>query len=191
MNLLRLLPGGTEAKLLVDNAIDSCTPIGNVRDDIYRCRALSEEPLARCLVHALAHAALSGPIWIRPWQWGSLHGLRGPDGRCCSGVTCPCACSSPAHKMLHAGAPGQSAGLSAPMVSGHLAGLSIVMAAFCLVAYPEWTSQGCAVSLAQARQFACCKISVQHLVLMQLQLTRVHLSPQATVAGGQLQDQES
>lgn len=37
MNLLRLLPGGTEAKLLVDNAIDSCTPIGNVREDIYRC----------------------------------------------------------------------------------------------------------------------------------------------------------
>ena len=77
------------------------------------------------------------------------------------------------------------------MVSGHLAGLSNVLAAFCLVAYPEWNPQGCAVSLAQARHFVCCKISVQHLVLMQLQLTRVNLSPQAAVSAWQLQDQQS
>ena len=38
MNLLRLLPGGTEAKLQVDKAIDACAPIGNLREDIYRCR---------------------------------------------------------------------------------------------------------------------------------------------------------
>ena len=66
MNLLRLLPGGTEAKLLVDNAIDSCTPIGNVRDDIYRCRALSEEPFAGCLVHALVRAGLSRACMDHP-----------------------------------------------------------------------------------------------------------------------------
>ena len=39
MNLLRLLPGGTEAKLQVDKAIDACAQIGNLRDDIYRCHS--------------------------------------------------------------------------------------------------------------------------------------------------------
>lgn len=36
MNLCRVLPGGTEAKLAVDGAIDACMPIGNLREDIFR-----------------------------------------------------------------------------------------------------------------------------------------------------------
>lgn len=36
MNLCRVLPGGTEAKLAVDEAIDACFPIGNFREDIFR-----------------------------------------------------------------------------------------------------------------------------------------------------------
>jgi hypothetical protein len=36
MNLVRVLPNGREAKLVVDEAIDRCAPIGNIRDDIHR-----------------------------------------------------------------------------------------------------------------------------------------------------------
>lgn len=36
MNLVRVLPNGREAKLVVDEAIDTCAPIGNLRDDIHR-----------------------------------------------------------------------------------------------------------------------------------------------------------
>jgi hypothetical protein len=36
MNLVRVLPNGREAKLVVDEAIDRCAPIGNLRDDIHR-----------------------------------------------------------------------------------------------------------------------------------------------------------
>lgn len=36
MNLCRVLPGGSEAKLAVDEAIEACSPIGNLRDDIFR-----------------------------------------------------------------------------------------------------------------------------------------------------------
>eukprot|EP00884_Botryococcus_braunii_P001844 jgi/Botrbrau1/11660/Bobra.168_2s0015.2 len=41
MNLVRVLPNGREAKLVVDKAIDSCAPIGNLRDDIHRCKEVA------------------------------------------------------------------------------------------------------------------------------------------------------
>ena len=46
MNLCRVLPGGTEAKLAVDDAIDACHPIGNFREDIFRCAASADN--AKC-----------------------------------------------------------------------------------------------------------------------------------------------
>ncbi|KAK9804170.1 hypothetical protein WJX73_008272 [Symbiochloris irregularis] len=45
MNLLRVLPGGTEAKLAVDDAIDACYPIGNFREDIFRCKEAADAPV--------------------------------------------------------------------------------------------------------------------------------------------------
>ena len=36
MALVRVLPNGIEAKRLVDDAIDLCSPIGNLRADILR-----------------------------------------------------------------------------------------------------------------------------------------------------------
>ncbi len=42
MNLCRVLPAGTGAKLLVDEAIDRCARIGNLRDDILRCTRAAE-----------------------------------------------------------------------------------------------------------------------------------------------------
>lgn len=41
MNLCRVLPNGTDAKLAVDNAIDLASPIGNLRNDIVRWQAHS------------------------------------------------------------------------------------------------------------------------------------------------------
>ena len=43
MNLCRVLPGGAEAKAAVDEAIDACQGIGNLRDDILKCKEASEE----------------------------------------------------------------------------------------------------------------------------------------------------
>lgn len=44
MNLCRVMPGGLEAKASVDEAIDRCAPsIGNLRDDILRCKHAAEE----------------------------------------------------------------------------------------------------------------------------------------------------
>ena len=42
MNLCRVLPGGAEAKVVVDAAIDACVAIGNLRDDILRCKEKAE-----------------------------------------------------------------------------------------------------------------------------------------------------
>ena len=38
MNLCRVLPQGTAAKLAVDKAIDRLSTIGSIREDIQRCR---------------------------------------------------------------------------------------------------------------------------------------------------------
>ena len=46
MNLCRVLPGGTEAKLAVDDAVDACHPIGNFREDIFRRAACADN--AKC-----------------------------------------------------------------------------------------------------------------------------------------------
>lgn len=46
MNLCRVLPAGTGAKLLVDEAIDHCARVGNLRDDILRCKRAAEATLA-------------------------------------------------------------------------------------------------------------------------------------------------
>ncbi len=42
MNLCRVLPAGTGAKLLVDEAVDRCARVGNLRDDILRCKRAAE-----------------------------------------------------------------------------------------------------------------------------------------------------
>jgi hypothetical protein len=42
MNLCRVLPGGAEAKAAVDEAIDACEDIGNLRDDILKCKQAAE-----------------------------------------------------------------------------------------------------------------------------------------------------
>lgn len=42
MNLCRVLPGGTEAKAAVDEAINACEDIGNLRDDILKCKQAAE-----------------------------------------------------------------------------------------------------------------------------------------------------
>ena len=42
MNLCRVLPGGAEAKSAVDEAIDACEAIGNLRDDILKCKQAAE-----------------------------------------------------------------------------------------------------------------------------------------------------
>ena len=42
MNLCRVLPAGVDAKLLVDEAIDRSARIGNLRDDILRCKRAAE-----------------------------------------------------------------------------------------------------------------------------------------------------
>jgi Inositol hexakisphosphate len=42
MNLCRVLAGGTEAKAAVDEAIDACEDIGNLRDDILKCKQAAE-----------------------------------------------------------------------------------------------------------------------------------------------------
>ena len=42
MNLCRVLPAGVDAKLLVDEAIDRCARVGNLRDDILRCKRAAE-----------------------------------------------------------------------------------------------------------------------------------------------------
>lgn len=43
MNLCRVLPGGAEAKAAIDAAINACDCIGNLREDILRCKEASEE----------------------------------------------------------------------------------------------------------------------------------------------------
>lgn len=45
MNLCRVLPGGAEAKAAVDEAIDACEMIGNMRDDIMRCKQATDGEL--------------------------------------------------------------------------------------------------------------------------------------------------
>jgi hypothetical protein len=42
MNLCRVLPHGAEAKSGVDKAIDACAVIGNIREDIMRCKEIVE-----------------------------------------------------------------------------------------------------------------------------------------------------
>jgi hypothetical protein len=42
MNLCRVLPGGAELKGAVDEAIDACAAIGNLREDIHRCKEAAE-----------------------------------------------------------------------------------------------------------------------------------------------------
>lgn len=42
MNLCRVLPGGAEAKTSVDKCIDACDTIGNLRDDILRCKHIAD-----------------------------------------------------------------------------------------------------------------------------------------------------
>eukprot|EP00775_Hariotina_reticulata_P011247 gene11247-11396_t len=51
MSVVRLLPGGTEVKRAVDDAIDTCSAVGHLRDDIKACKhsaeaapGLSEDP---------------------------------------------------------------------------------------------------------------------------------------------------
>lgn len=46
MSLSRLLPGGMEVKAAVDGAVDRCSSIGNLRQDIKRCKHLAEVPSA-------------------------------------------------------------------------------------------------------------------------------------------------
>ncbi|KAK9808828.1 hypothetical protein WJX72_004439 [[Myrmecia] bisecta] len=55
MNLCRVLPNGIEAKRAVDEAIDRCCAIGNLREDIHRCKTSSESQ-----VPATAHALQMG-----------------------------------------------------------------------------------------------------------------------------------
>lgn len=43
MNLCRVLPGGAEAKELVDDAIDACGSIGNIRVDVLKCKEAAED----------------------------------------------------------------------------------------------------------------------------------------------------
>lgn len=42
MSLVRLLPGGSEVKAQVDEAIDRCSAVGNLRDDIKACKHSAE-----------------------------------------------------------------------------------------------------------------------------------------------------
>ena len=42
MNLCRVLPGGAEAKAAVDEAIDACEAVGNMRDDILKCKRAAD-----------------------------------------------------------------------------------------------------------------------------------------------------
>jgi hypothetical protein len=42
MNLCRVLPGGAELKGAVDEAVDACGAIGNLREDIFRCKRAAE-----------------------------------------------------------------------------------------------------------------------------------------------------
>ena len=46
MNLCRVLPNGLLGKGQVDEAIDLCTAIGNLREDVYRCKVIVERPLS-------------------------------------------------------------------------------------------------------------------------------------------------
>lgn len=45
MNLCRVLPNGLVGKGEVDEAIDLCAAIGNLREDVYRCKVIVERPL--------------------------------------------------------------------------------------------------------------------------------------------------
>ncbi len=49
MNLCRVLPQGTAAKLAVDKAIDRLSTIGSIREDIQRCRLSCLNPLCSAL----------------------------------------------------------------------------------------------------------------------------------------------
>ncbi len=42
MNLCRVLPNGLEGKAAVDAAVDLCAAIGNVREDVYKCKVIVE-----------------------------------------------------------------------------------------------------------------------------------------------------
>lgn len=42
MNLCRVLPNGTDAKAAVDEAINRCAAIGNLRADIHACKEAAE-----------------------------------------------------------------------------------------------------------------------------------------------------
>jgi len=42
MNLCRVLPDGLDCKLAVDEAVDRCNDIGNLRDDILKCKEAAE-----------------------------------------------------------------------------------------------------------------------------------------------------
>lgn len=46
MNLCRVLPNGLVGKGEVDEAIDLCVAIGNLREDVYRCKVIVERPLS-------------------------------------------------------------------------------------------------------------------------------------------------
>lgn len=43
MNLCRVLPSGVDAKKAVDEAIEQCKAIGNLKEDILKCKQISEE----------------------------------------------------------------------------------------------------------------------------------------------------
>jgi len=43
MNLCRVLPSGVDAKKAVDEAIEQCKDIGNLKEDILKCKQISEE----------------------------------------------------------------------------------------------------------------------------------------------------
>ncbi len=57
MNLCRVLPGGTEAKAAVDDAIDACENIGNLRDDILKCKQAAENEDDEMMQHDPSAAA--------------------------------------------------------------------------------------------------------------------------------------
>ncbi|KAL4521071.1 hypothetical protein Ndes2437A_g05017 [Nannochloris sp. 'desiccata'] len=57
MNLCRVLPGGTEAKAAVDESIDACEHIGNLRDDILKCKKAAENEDDEMIQHDPSAAA--------------------------------------------------------------------------------------------------------------------------------------
>ena len=62
MNLCRVLPNGMDAKLAVDEAIDASAPIGNLRDDIFRCAACN-------LLMSVKPKLLHGPLGNKATAW--------------------------------------------------------------------------------------------------------------------------